>query len=94
MAEEERTTAAPPLALVIDASQKFDTRKNASFERALHSGAADEIMEDVIRVLSLLEAYAYLDHERPLIDPHAVSAAATLLVEKLRRAQQHLRGES
>ena len=69
-------------ATVIDAADKFS--------RDLHLGAADEIIEDAIHVLSLLEAYAWLDNERPLIHPRAISALASQLIEKLRRAQRYI----
>ena len=92
MATKERNTEAPHLALVVvNASERFAARSNEPrYLSDLHRGAAGEILEDAIRVLSLLEAYAYLEKEMPLIDPHAVSTMASLLVEKLRSAQRHL----
>jgi Na+-transporting methylmalonyl-CoA/oxaloacetate decarboxylase beta subunit len=85
MAVQKDSTPAPDSATVINLADKFT--------KDLYLGAADEILEDVIHVLSLLEAYAYLDEDVPLIHPHAVSALASQLVEKIRRAQRHIAGK-
>ena len=90
----ESVPPAPHLALVIDAAKKFEKLKDAKFEGALYLAAADEVIEDTIYVLSLLEAYAFIDNERHSIDPHAISRAASMLVEKLRKAQRYMRGKS
>jgi hypothetical protein len=82
---------APRVALVIDATARLEQRK--AREGQFSAVAADKIIEDVVGMLSLLEAYAYLDNERVFLDSHAVSAASSTLVEKLRRAQRYLRGE-
>lgn len=89
----ESLPPAPPLALVIDATEKFSKGSRAHVSD-LHRSAAEEIIEDVIHVLGLLQAFAYLDEKESRIDAHAVSAAASMLIEKLRHAQRCLRGEA
>jgi len=104
MAEHEGSTPAPHLALVIDHPSKQQESRQwtepaaaaaSEYRRSTREflqGCADEIIEAVIGQLSLLEAFGYLSHD-VVIDPHAVSAAASNLVSQLRTAQKRLRGE-
>ena len=58
--------------------------------RELHHMAADELLEDAIRLLSLLELYGHVPDEFPA-DAKAVAAAASTVIEKLVRALSHHR---
>ncbi len=55
--------------------------------RTLHRDAADELLEDAVAVLGILEVL----NPDVALDPKGVAACAGMLVEKLRRAQRHIR---
>ena len=58
-----------------------------TFERQVHHSATDELIEDAIRLLSLVEMYG---NENEVHGP-TVATAVRQVVEVLRKAQEHNR---
>ena len=86
MATKEDTTGAR-LRL---ADPEIDAPVSRRELRHMHHMAADELLEDAIRLLSLLELYGHVPDEFPA-DAKAVAAAASTVIEKLVRALSHHR---
>jgi hypothetical protein len=61
--------------------------------RRMHHIAADELLEDAIRLLSLLELFGHMEEDASA-DPKAVATAASTIVTTLRKAQSHHREAS
>ncbi|OGA72891.1 MAG: hypothetical protein A3G81_22545 [Betaproteobacteria bacterium RIFCSPLOWO2_12_FULL_65_14] len=58
--------------------------------RLLHHTTADQLLDDAIRLLSLLELFGDVGEDYP-VDPKAVATAASTIVAVLRKAQSHHR---
>jgi hypothetical protein len=56
----------------------------------MHHGATGELIEDAIRLLSLLETFSDVDDETP-VHGKTVATAASTIVKILCRARQHHR---